>query len=163
MARFPEGLPDEYRSGALRFQINMHIKELQKKSSEATLNLVIPEDTELPFFISVFDSDGSIIPGMKNILLQMVDDGLIAPDRVFFHWIDNNLPVKNIPYGMAKKYGYEPPETSGGPENVLVDSQADEAFIDPLIQFGLEVARAVAESLDKEIMGEDSSSSKEKT
>lgn len=84
---------------------------------------VTPEDTAS--FVSIFGSDNNIISEMRDILIAMSADGIVdhraykeQPDRSSFHWVDNGLPVKNIPLGLAKEYGYKSPEISGPPETI---------------------------------------------
>jgi DNA-binding transcriptional ArsR family regulator len=148
------------------FSVRTETLSANAKNSETA------KTSDTPSLVPVF-SDNNVIPEMGNILEKMSVDGLVNykldgtnPEWSSFRWADNGLPVENIPYGIAKKYGYELPEIQGVQENVLVDTRTtyevgEETHFglgphpQVLAKYASKVARAAAETLDKEIMGED--------
>lgn len=143
---YPDDLVDDYYQRL----VNVILEEKKARVSGDPTNgdePILVEQDATSLFVSVFDPDGNIIPEMRYVLLRMADAGLVdhrsyvdQPGWSFFHWIDNGQPVRNIPYGIAKKYGYDPFKISD--ENWLTKYAAD-------------MARSAAEALDREIMGED--------
>lgn len=116
-----------------------------------------PEVSSAPGNVSVFDYIGNITVEMYDLLYEMAKLRLVTTEirpeyskYAHFFWADNGKPVESIPLKLAKELGYKP-ETSGLPENVLVDTRTPYE----VAALRADIARSAVETLDKEIMGEE--------
>lgn len=155
------------------------------------INETIPPGEAVPQ-VSVFDENGYIIPQVETVLETMYKIGVVKMEEydshphlgniMWYHWVDSGQSVESIPLKLAEEYGYKP-ETSGPPENVLIDTrtpyevdeqtQLEKGIVtyainseddltkvfgphpQALAQYAADVARSAIETLDKEIMAEE--------
>lgn len=79
-----------------------------------------PQAKQLPYFVSIFDDDGNVIPGAEAVLnrmaknriveLVLLDQHPLLGNIMWYHWVDSGKPVESIPIGIAKLYGYGEPD-----------------------------------------------------
>lgn len=172
---YPDDLVDDYYQRL----VNVILEEKKARVSGDPTNgdeLILIEQDATSLFVSVFNSDGYTIPQVEKVLEKMCKTGAVKMKQYdthphlgniwWYYWAHSGQPVESIPLKLAKEYGYDPFGISGPPENVLVDTktpyevdeQIQSAFGPApqwLTKYAADMARSAAETLDREIMGED--------